>query len=156
MSLSVRPVTVGDQELLLALYASTRAQELAQVPWSVEQKQAFIQMQFTAQSQHYAQTFPQSVHQILLWAGEAVGRLWVDRRPEGIHVLDLILLPAMRGRGVGTAVLQGLQAEGAATGRPISGYVESWSPAARLLERLGFKRGSTEGLHVRFKWISAQ
>jgi ribosomal protein S18 acetylase RimI-like enzyme len=155
MSLEFRPVTSGDRDLLLTLYASTRAQELSQVPWSDEQKQAFVQMQFTAQTRHYEATYPASEHQIVLWEGEAVGRLWVDLGPKSLHVLDLTILPAARGRGIGTAVLQGLLQEGAATGRTISGYVEAWSPAIPLLERLGFRKVEEQGYYLRFAWAGA-
>ena len=37
-AISLRPIEDGDREFLLRVYASTRAEELAQVPWSEEQK----------------------------------------------------------------------------------------------------------------------
>lgn len=152
MSLAFRPVTQADQPLLQALYGSTRQFELDQVPWSPEQKAVFVATQFQAQTTHYEAHHPRSEHQIVLWEGEAVGRLWVDREDGTIHVLDLIISPPARGRGIGAAVLRLLQAEGATTGRPVTGYIEGWSPAARLLERLGFSKVQEEGVHHLFQW----
>ena len=39
--ISLRPVTDADNAVLLDIYASTRAQELATAPWNAEQKNAF-------------------------------------------------------------------------------------------------------------------
>jgi ribosomal protein S18 acetylase RimI-like enzyme len=155
MNLSYRPATGADRPLLLALYASTRAQELAQVPWPPEQKQAFVQMQFAAQTSHYEQHHPQSEHLIVLRAGEEAGRLWVDRGPAVIHILDLTVHPDLRGQGIGTAVLQGLLDEGAATGRPVTIHLEPWSPAVRLMNRLGFTKAAEQGYYHLHRWDPA-
>ena len=50
--ITLRPATAADDDFIFNCYASTRAQELAQVPWSAEQKEAFVRMQYTAQKQH--------------------------------------------------------------------------------------------------------
>lgn len=155
MSLGFRPVVESDQPLLLALYASTRQAELELVPWSQEQKAAFVQMQFTAQSQHYVVHYPQSEHLVVLWAGAPVGRIWVDRAPEKIHVLDFTLLAAYQQQGIGTTVLTGLIDEGARTGRPISIYLDLWSPAVSLFERLGFAKVSDHGHQILVQWSPA-
>src|SRR3712207_8583920 len=42
-------VEPSDDEFLLDVYASTRSEELAPVPWTDEQKRAFLRMQFDAQ-----------------------------------------------------------------------------------------------------------
>jgi hypothetical protein len=46
---TLRPVQEEDEALLLEIYASTRADEMALVPWNGAQKQAFLHMQFSAQ-----------------------------------------------------------------------------------------------------------
>ena len=43
--ITLRPVQDSDDEFLLKVYGSTREQELAQVPWTAEQKQQFVRMQ---------------------------------------------------------------------------------------------------------------
>lgn len=153
MSVALRPVTEGDQPFLLELYAATRLQELAGVPWPPEQKEAFVQTQFIAQSRHYESQHPHSTHHVLLWAGEAVGRLWVDCDSDAIHILDLTISPAACGRGIGATVLRGLLAEGARAGRPVTIYLEGPSPAVRLFERLGFtKVAEQQGYHHLYRW----
>ena len=46
---TLRPTTDTDRELLLAVYASTRVEELDQVEWAPGQREWFLQMQFDAQ-----------------------------------------------------------------------------------------------------------
>jgi ribosomal protein S18 acetylase RimI-like enzyme len=74
------------------------------------------------------------------------GRLWLDEGDDRLHILDIALLPAWRGRGLGTRCLQAL-AE-AAGQRPLSIHVEIHNPARRLYERLGFvAEGEPLGLY---------
>src|SRR4051812_19114238 len=55
--ISLRPITDADLSFLYKVYASTRAQEMALVPWSDAQKQAFVRMQFEAQHKYYREQF---------------------------------------------------------------------------------------------------
>lgn len=47
-SFSLIPIGESDETFLIELYASTRAGEMAIVPWDTEQKQAFLQIQSEA------------------------------------------------------------------------------------------------------------
>src|SRR5581483_1581951 len=58
VTVSFRDVGPEDVPLLFALYASTREAEMALVPWTAEQKRAFVEMQFAAQQQGYANSYP--------------------------------------------------------------------------------------------------
>ena len=53
VSVSLRPVTDADREFLIAVYDSTRAQELAQVSWEEGQREAFVRWQFDRQDEEY-------------------------------------------------------------------------------------------------------
>ena len=72
--ITLRPATAADDEFILACYASTRAQEMAQVPWNAEQKEAFVGMQYVAQKQHYAAEWPRASHDIICVDEIPVGR----------------------------------------------------------------------------------
>lgn len=142
-----RPVQADDRELLFAIYASTRTEELAPLDWSDAQKEGFLRMQFDAQRTSYERGYPGAEFQIILVAGEAAGRLYVHRREKEIRVMDIALLPAFRGRGIGTALLTDIVEGGRRTARPVTIHVESFNPALRLYERLGFRRVSTDGVY---------
>ena len=147
-----RAVQDGDAELLLAIYASTRAEELAQVAWDDAQKDAFVRMQFEAQRKFYESEYPGAEFQIILVAGEPAGRLYVHRREREIRIMDIALLPEFRGRGIGTRILSEILAEGERTARPVTIHVESFNPAQRLYQRLGFKRIASSGVYHLLEW----
>ena len=154
--ISLRPVTDADNAVLLDIYASTRAQELAMAPWSAEQKNAFVKMQFEAQTQHYKTEHPQANHDLICVAGVPAGRLYVDRQTERLHILDITMLPQHRNAGIGSFVLRQILEEAAKSGRPVTIYVETFNPSVRLFERLGFQRDQETGLHFLMKWSAAR
>ena len=93
--ITLRPVQESDNEFLLKVYGSTREQELAQVPWTAEQKQQFVRMQWEAQKNHYAAQHPNATHEIISIEDSAAGRLYLDRSGEKFHILDITLLPEL-------------------------------------------------------------
>ena len=50
----------ADMPFLRLLYAQTREDELAPVPWTAQQKEAFLADQFNKQHSHYLQHYPQA------------------------------------------------------------------------------------------------
>jgi len=148
----LRPVASSDDEFLLSVYASTRAQEMAMVPWSAEQKEIFVRAQFAAQNQHYAAEHPQANHDIVCRNGIAVGRVYVARNPDALHILDITILPQYRGAGTGSTVLRRLMEEGADAAKPVTIYVESFNPSLALFRKLGFEPVSESGFHQLLRW----
>jgi len=147
-SISLRPATSADENFLLEVYASTRADEMALLPWSEEQKRAFVLAQFIAQQQHYQKTYPDATHDIVLSDKRATGHLHVARLAEEIRIVDLALHPRDRNRGIGSDLLKRLISEASQAGKLLTVYVESFNPALRLFERLGFSRGEAQGIHI--------
>ena len=155
--IALRPVTPDDDALLLAIYRGTREGELALAGWDEPTCAAFVHQQFEAQRTHYQAHWPDARHDLVLCRGthgtEVAGRLWVDRRPDTIHVLDIALLPAWRGRGIGETCLRRLIEEARASGRAVSIHVEQGNPARNLYERLGFQpEGEPRGIHQFMAW----
>lgn len=150
--IALRPETPADEALSRAVYSATRADELAPVPWSAEQKAAFLSMQFEAQRAHYREHYPDAAFDVVVVDGEDAGRLYVGRFDGEIRVVDIALLPPFRGRGVGTALLRGLLDEARASGRKVVIHVEHQNPARTLYDRLGFLPVAEVGPYVRMEW----
>jgi len=153
--ITLRPVTEADDAFIFSCYASTRAQELAQVPWSAEQKEAFVRMQYTAQKQHYAAEAPQASHDLIYVDAVPVGRIFLDRRRDALHILDVTVLPQHRNHGTGSLLLRRLMDEAGKLGKPVTIYVESFNPSLRFFERLGFQKDHEKGFHLLMKWQPA-
>jgi len=150
--ISLRPVNESDDGFILSLYASTREQEMALVPWSPEQKDAFVRMQYAAQKRHYQAECPRAAHNIIYVDEIPAGRLYLDRRADALHILDITLLPRHRGQGAGGEVLRRVLEEARGAGKPVTIYVESFNPSMRLFERLGFQRNHEQGIQWLMKW----
>ena len=110
-NLSFRSICDDDQDFLRGLYASTRADEMAMVPWSETQKEEFLQQQFDAQHGFYQEKFPDAQFSIVQQSGVDIGRLYLDRRSEEIGIIDIALLPGSRGLGLGTQLMNGVLEE---------------------------------------------
>jgi ribosomal protein S18 acetylase RimI-like enzyme len=152
---TLRPVTAADDDFIFNCYASTRAQELAQVPWSPEQKETFVRMQYTAQKQHYAAEAPHANHDIIYVDSTPVGRIFLNRGEGALHILDITVLPQHRNQGTGSLLLSRLLDEAGRARKPVTIYVESFNPSLRLFERLGFRKDHEKGFHLLMKWQPA-
>jgi len=146
-AISVRPESPHDQDFLLALYASTRDEELKLVPWPDAQKFAFLKMQFDLQSAHYHRHYPAASYQIILLEDRPIGRLYVHRGESHILLIDIALLPQHRGMGIGGQFLGELLAEGHAAQKTVAIHVERNNPALRLYTRLGFQIVEDKGVY---------
>ena len=146
--ITLRPVGTDDHDFLVEVYGSTRAEELALVPWTAEQQQAFVQSQFAAQQNHYAKKYPAASHDIIVSDNQRVGRLYVARLDQEIRIVDITLLPAERNAGIGSYLIKQLLDEANRSGKITRIYVEEFNPSLRLFERLGFSPSEQHGIHL--------
>ena len=151
-TIRLRPEVPEDRDFLYRLYASTRADEMKLVPWSDSQKDAFLSMQFDAQSTHYHRYYPNAKYEVIMLEERAIGRLYVDRTDKEILLIDIALLPEHRGAGIGGRLLNDLLSEAAAEHKPVRIHVERENPARRLYERLGFRKIEDKGVYYLMEW----
>jgi ribosomal protein S18 acetylase RimI-like enzyme len=149
---TLRDAEPADRPFLLALHASTRASELARTGWSPETRQVFVQMQFEAQQADYLRRHPGSRCQVIDSGEGPVGRLWVARGDDCFHVLDISLIPALRGCGIGGACLRTVLDAARDEQVDVRLHVAVGNPARRLYERLGFVAIGLPGLHQAMTW----
>jgi RimJ/RimL family protein N-acetyltransferase len=147
-NIKLRPVSADDYDFLVALYGSTRAEEMAMVPWTTEQQETFIRLQFAAQQDHYAKKYPTASHDLIVCDDRPVGHLYVARMDQEIRIVDITLMPAERNAGIGSRLLEQLLDEANGSGKITSIYVEEFNPSLRLFERLGFSPSEQHGIHL--------
>lgn len=146
-SLALTAMTEADLPFLQQVYASTRQEEMAMTGWPQSQIDEFLAMQFMAQHQHYQQYYPDASFDIIVWSGQQVGRLYVDRTLADIRIVDIALLPHYRGKGIGGHLLEQLLCEGRAQARAVAIHVEKNNPAMSLYKRLGFIKTQDKGVY---------
>lgn len=145
------------------LFASFRADEMARVPWPQRQKDAFLGDQFRLQHRHFVTYFARADFWIVERGSPSgstspVGRLYIDRSAARWRIIDIGLLPEIRGQGIGSALLQWTQAcavDAGAAGIDLHVLLVN-EPAARLYRSLGFRaEAKPEGYHQRMAWHAA-
>jgi ribosomal protein S18 acetylase RimI-like enzyme len=154
-SVTLRPITSDDMDFLLRLYSTTREDELKQVPWTPEQKAAFVHQQFWAQHQHWQENYTDTSWDLVLLRGSPIGRLYVARWADDLRIVDIALIPEHRGSGIGTRLIRSIFDEGDASGRRVSIHVEVFNPARRLYERLGFVQVEERGVYLLMERLPA-
>lgn len=87
--------------------------------------------------------------QVLCEGAEAVGVV-VLQRDEILRVLDVIVAPEQRNRGIGSWLLEALQREH----QVVELRVRKESPARRLYERHGFVVHGEDAIHVHMRWLA--
>jgi ribosomal protein S18 acetylase RimI-like enzyme len=153
--ITLRPVVSEDQEFLVAVYASTRAEEMAMVPWTDEQRMQFIQSQFNAQQIYYREKYPTANHDVILADDKPVGRLYVARLDQEIRIVDITLIPTERSRGVGSYLIRQLLDEAQISTKRTRIYVEEFSRSLSLFKRFGFNTSEQQGFHLLLQWTPA-
>lgn len=156
MRLSLRPATADDEPFLYRVYAATREQELAPLGWTETTKEAFLRSQYHAQDRSYKANNAQASFDVVLVDGIPAGRLYVDRHPSSIHVIDIALLAAHRGRGVGTRLLEAIFDEARASDRRVTINALRGSRAAALYQRLGFAVITEGEVYIDLEWTPAR
>jgi len=139
----------SDLPFLFQLYASTRSEELKHAPFSKEEKIAFLQQQFAAQTQHYTTHYNTDFFDVILLDQKPVGRLYIDYWSDQIRIVDISLLPDHQNQKIGTYLLQQLFQKSRNQQKPVSIHVERFNPARLWYERLGFKyKTSTNEIYL--------
>jgi len=147
-NIALRPVGPEDDDFLLAVYASTRAEEMALVPWTEQQREVFIRSQFSAQLDHYSKKYPAANHDVIVSNGRRVGRLYVARLDQEIRIVDITVLPAERNCGIGSYLIKQLLDEARRGEKVTRIYVEEFNPSLSLFQRLGFSLKEQHGIHL--------
>lgn len=156
IEVTLRQATDADSAFLRQLYGAARAREMEQFPFDQEQKRAFLDQQFAAQSKHYAIHYPNCDRSIIERDGVAIGRLWVDEWGDQTRIVDIALTPEWRGSGIGSRLLLEVLNRAAAAGKAVTIHVEVFNPALRLYQRLGFREVDTNGVYLLMRWTPSQ
>ena len=148
IGLSVRPMSSDDDAFVAALYASTRAEELAATGWPAEMQRQFLAQQHQAQDRHYRTAYPDAEWLIIERSGSPVGRLYLLETERELLIIDISLVPEGRGRGWGGALLADVLARADAAAIAVTLSVVRHNPARRLYLRHGFELVEDKGLYL--------
>jgi ribosomal protein S18 acetylase RimI-like enzyme len=150
--IALRKERAEDQPFLRALFVSIRWPEFEPAGWPDEVRTEFLAGQFILQYRYYAKVYSGGEFMIVEKSGLPVGRLYLFEGEDDLRIVDISLTTEERGRGLGTALLNGVQARAQASGRRVTIHVERNNPAHRLYRRLGFELVEEKGPYVLMEW----
>ena len=155
--ITIRPATPADAPALFALFAEEKAAELAGLSLAAEQLRPLLEMQYRGREFSYSQAAANLADDVLcLSDGTAVGRILIDRRADGIRVMDVAVLAAYRNRGIGTQALEQVQQAAHKASLPVRLRVMKGNAAGRLYKRLGFTSVSSDAISMELEWHPAR
>jgi ribosomal protein S18 acetylase RimI-like enzyme len=153
---ALRPETEADAAFRLALFRASRGPGWDQVPLPADMLTRIMEQQLHAQTQGYRAAYPQARLEIVTVDAAPVGRLATDRGADGLHLIDIALVPERRGQGIGAAILRALIDEAAAAGTSVTLQVACDNLAAqRLYHRLGFAMTAANETHLTLRWSAS-
>lgn len=153
--LSLRPATPADAEFQRDVYVAARWQEMAVTGWPEDVLTAFLHDQFRLQTLHYDRHYIDAACLIVEFRSAPAGRLILLDRPTDLRIVDIALLPAFRGQGLGGLLVGWVQ--DMIRDRPdgkVSLHVEPSNPARRLYQRLGFREAAIDGAYMLMEWTA--
>lgn len=132
-TIELRPATKADEPFLRGLFTEVRSAEFPGMDAGT--LDPLLSMQYRALLAERSARHPHAETSIIVAAGEPAGSMTVDRDGARVHLVDIAVSPAHRGRGIASTLLADL----VASAEHVTLTVWSLNTAARrLYERHGF------------------
>lgn len=155
-ALTVRRQTAGDAAFLYQLFRANtmRILELSGLPLAFLED--LVDMQHRSRMQTYQSMFPDAAWSIVEQAGAPVGEIIENEEHDCIYVVDIALLPECQARGIGTALMRAVMAEGTDCGRAVRAKVMvNNEPSLKMFRKLGFAAGEPDAMaYVDLRWAA--
>ena len=152
-TLHLRAERPRDRDFRFDLFCKSRLPEWDLVQLDPGVRHGLMQMQFEAQTASYAAEFPRARFDIIELEGRPIGRIVVDRPGDRIYLVDQAIVPELRSRGAGTAIMRALMEEAATAGLAVRLMVaDSNDPSLKLYSRLGFRQIDQAMMYMEMEW----
>lgn len=137
--LALRLSTEHDEEFIQQLFACSAG---AGLPAEL------LAWQSRLQRLQYQQVFPAVRFNLILLAGDPIGRLYVAHTPDALVLLEITIIPRYRGQGIGSSLIRNLLNDAARLRIPVQLKVRKDSAARRLYRRVGFIEAGEDDLFI--------
>lgn len=156
-ALRLRPERDDDDAFRYALFCQSRSTDLALLPLEAAAHEQLMLIQYRAQTMGYRTSFPAARFDIVELDGEPIGRIVVDRSRRDIEIVDWVITPPMRGRGIGTTIMSAMTDEARQAARRVRLKVAAGNDAAlRLYLRLGFEPVGAIPFYTELAWSAPE
>jgi GNAT superfamily N-acetyltransferase len=150
VTLTLRPPRPDED--LFALELAARELELTALQLPPAVAEPFVRMQARAQRQGYAATWPELRDRVMEFDGEVAGRVILHRDAARLLVIDLVVLPAFRRRGLTREVLDQCKQEATEHGVPVESSMLAETRHLQTFLHLGFHVVGERPPHILLRW----
>jgi len=148
-----RPERAEDADFRFRLFWESRPPEFALLGLAPAAMEQLMRQQFHAQTVSYRNDFPTARFDIIELDGRPIGRIVVDRSDTRVLIVDQAIVPELRNRGIGTAVMRAAMEDARTAGLPVRLHVASTNdPSLRLYLRLGFRPFEETPMYLELEW----
>lgn len=152
IGLSVKAANTSDSLFMAQLFYSTKT-FFYELGLPCEVVETMLEQQYRLQEASYREQYPNANTYILFYHQQAVGKVVLDVSEYRIHLIDFIIIPSMRGRGFGSAILAAIKQEAMKRHLPVGLSVESENTQAKKLYlQHGFQLESYSGAYESMLW----
>lgn len=154
---TLRLATADDERFLRTLFCSARP-ELALLPLPPTQLELLLGQQYELQQKGYFSQFPGANTWIIETYSGPVGKITLQKSAHAVRLIDFIVAPDWRRRGVGSAILNALKQDVAARAGELRLSVDRQNTGAkRLYAKHGFVVSELSNTHEQLVWsLSSQ
>lgn len=146
-----RPAVAEDEAHVFAVFSTTWHHAVAAMP-NPALAQHFLRIQYTAQERRFRSRYPALERCVVMVGDEPVGRLYVQRAPTALHIVDLTLLPEHRSQGIGGTIVAELMAEATDLGVPVRTRLGRTHDAIRYAMNAGFRVVAEDDVETHLEW----
>lgn len=138
MNIALIPETDYSKPFLRKLILDTLSLELGAGAWPEPMRSHLLEIQYAGR--RHAGASPDSESYVLQAEGVSAGWLVVSSQPHELRIVEIMVAPELRGRGIGAAAIRQIQRIAREAGKPLRLNVYAANQGAiRLYERLGFR-----------------
>ena len=138
MTVTLRLESPQDEPFIRRLILETVAEELGASAWPEPMRSHLLGVQYTARRH---MDHPEAVSHVIQAEGVDAGWTLVNTMPHEVRLIEIMIAPELRGRGIATAVIDEILTTAASAGKPVRLNVNVMNQGAiRLYERLGFRK----------------
>ncbi len=146
--LRLRPIAADDEAFVFGVFSAVRGAPLRQAGLPEAVLGPLLEQQYRAQQAQYRAQFPSADFDLVFAGDDAVGYLYAQRGPTHFVLIDVALMPAHRGCGLGARLVGDLIAAANAAGQRIDAHVAKDGRAWALWRRLGFEVVGDDGVYL--------
>lgn len=154
--LGIRLATSGDGPFMAKVFHESREHF-----YLAEQETDYVRMvvehQKEIQTNAYGQQTPDAMDYVIDKQGTPIGKITIDFGKNVAHIVDLVLIKAVRGKGYGKSIIQALQYVAHKQSLPVALSVEKQNTIAKKLYlSLGFVTEEQSVTHEIMYWYPQQ